>query len=81
MAEMRSYSVAYVTSLEGEYSEHQDFVNEVMENAPDEWDDDVAMEAIAIKYVRYLESEVLRRGGRLYPYEDDSGTDVWGESG
>jgi hypothetical protein len=40
---------------EGEY---QDWLNELMENAGDEFDGDEAMESLAIKYVRALEARV-----------------------
>lgn len=46
---------------------HDLFVNEILEFAPDEWDEDAAAEHIAIKYVRHLESEVKRLGGKLTP--------------
>lgn len=41
-------------------TEADEFVNELLENAPDSWDDDVAAEAIAVDYVRHLEAEVMK---------------------
>lgn len=50
---------------------HTDFVNEILKNAPSEWDDDVAAEVIAVNYVRHLESEISRLGGRLWPCAEE----------
>lgn len=44
---------------------HQNFVNEILLNAPDSWDDDEAAEGIAVAYVRELEERVLALGGTL----------------
>ncbi len=38
-------------------SYHQ-FINELCQNIPEEWDNDVAAEAIVLHYVRHLESLV-----------------------
>jgi hypothetical protein len=38
-------------------SYHQ-FIEESCENIPEEWEDDIAAEAIILKYVRHLESLV-----------------------
>lgn len=38
-------------------SYHQ-FISDLCENIPEEWDDDVAAEAIILNYVRHLESLV-----------------------
>jgi hypothetical protein len=48
--------------------EMTDFLNELMTNSDDSWDDDEAdddeaMEAIAIAYVRHLEAQVKELGG------------------
>lgn len=37
---------------------YHDFINELCENIPEEWDDDIAAEAIILNYVRHLESLV-----------------------
>jgi hypothetical protein len=42
---------------------HQEFVNEVLKNAPESWDQDVAAESIALDYVRALEERVVQMGG------------------
>jgi hypothetical protein len=34
---------------------HQDFVNDVLHNAPESWDGDESAESLAIAYVRALE--------------------------
>jgi hypothetical protein len=39
-----------------EHPEHQDFVNELLDRAPESYDGDEAAEAIAIRYVRDLEA-------------------------
>lgn len=44
-------------------SYHQ-FINDLCENIPEEWDDDVAAEAIILNYVRHLES-LVRPEARL----------------
>ena len=36
--------------------DYQDWLNELGENIPDSYDDDVAMEAIVLRYVRDLEA-------------------------
>jgi len=58
---------------------HDEFLNDLLENIPEEWDTDEAAEAIAIDYLRHLESEVKRLGGRFYPWADD--TPAQGERG
>jgi hypothetical protein len=37
-------------------SDYQDWLNELGENIPESYDDDVAMEAIVLRYVRDLEA-------------------------
>jgi len=39
---------------------HDELVNELLENAGDEWDRDEAADAIAVRYVRHLEAEAGR---------------------
>jgi hypothetical protein len=41
------------------------FIDDLLKNAPEQLDDDVAAEAIAVDYVRHLEAEVKRLGGSL----------------
>lgn len=43
----------------------QDWLNDLMEAAPDCWDDDSWMGELATQYVRHLEAEVKRLGGSL----------------
>lgn len=45
--------------------DHDEFVNELLRNAPDSWDDDAAAEHIAVQYVRTLEKRVRTLGGTL----------------
>lgn len=45
-------------------SDYQEWLNELAENIDDSWDDDVAMEAIVLAYVRYLEG-VLQAASEL----------------
>jgi hypothetical protein len=40
--------------------EVNEFINQLLENAPDDYDDDASASAIAVKYVRDLEAEVMR---------------------
>lgn len=49
--------------------EHDNFVNEILQNSPDSWDDDVAAEAIAIEYVRKLEARLAYLGSTLEKYD------------
>ncbi len=42
-----------------------EFVNAILDQAPEEWDDDVAAEAIAVDFVTHLIAEVQRLGGCL----------------
>lgn len=42
-----------------------EFINELLENAPDDYDDDASGSAIAVKYVRDLEAEVKRLRAEL----------------
>jgi hypothetical protein len=42
---------------------HQEFVDELLRNAPESWDDDDAAEAVAVSYVRALEERVQQLGG------------------
>lgn len=50
--------------------DHQEFVNEILNGAPESWDDDAAAEGIAIDYVRELERRVLALGGTLEKWEE-----------
>jgi hypothetical protein len=43
--------------------QHQEFVNELLKNAPESWDDDAAAESVAVDYVRALEERVVALGG------------------
>lgn len=54
---------------------HVELVNDVLERAPEAWDDDVAAEHIAVEYVRHLEAEVDRLGGRRFPFADGESED------
>lgn len=45
--------------------DYDQFVNDILKNTPDSWDDDVAAEAIALDYVKELESRVTSLGGSL----------------
>lgn len=47
--------------------DYQDYANELVERAPESWDDDVAQEAITLDYLRHLEAEVERLGGCRHP--------------
>lgn len=42
--------------------EHDEFVNEILRNAPDSWDDDDTPEAIAVAYVHELERRLTALG-------------------
>jgi hypothetical protein len=55
--------------------EINDFINEILDAAPEEWDDDVSANAIAIDFVNHLVSEVKRRGGCLkkFCWDDEPG--------
>lgn len=44
-----------------------EFVNAILDSAPDEWDADAAAEAIALDFVAHLVAEVQRLGGCLKP--------------
>lgn len=48
--------------------DREQWVNDLMDQAPDAWDGDEAMESIALDYVHHLELEVRRLGGCLLPY-------------
>ena len=52
--------------------DHDDFVNEILERTRETWDGDEAAEAIAVRYVRRLESLVSGFLGRLPTPADDS---------
>lgn len=47
-------------ALADEVARYEDFSNEVVEMAGDEWISDEAQETIAVRYVRWLESERAR---------------------
>jgi hypothetical protein len=51
---------------------HQEFVNDLLSDAPESWGDDVAAEAIALAYVRELERRVVALGGSLERWPDDA---------
>lgn len=57
----------------------QEFTNEILKDAPDSWDDDVAAEAIALDYVAHLVAEVKRLGGCLKKYCWDSDPEEYDE--
>jgi hypothetical protein len=42
-----------------------EFVNAILDQAPEEWDDDAAAESIAVDFVAHLTAEVQRLGGCL----------------
>ena len=47
-----------------------DFLNEVLEHAPDSFDEDMSQDSIALRYVRWMEkrlefAEVLLDGGKI----------------
>lgn len=42
-----------------------EFVNAILDKAPEEWDDDAAAESIAVDFVEHLIGEVQRLGGCL----------------
>lgn len=56
------------TSARQQEADHDDFVNAILDNAPDAWDDDEAGAAIALRYVQHLETEVERLGGCMKPW-------------
>lgn len=47
---------AWIAELRDEVRRFEDFSNEIVANAGDEWDGDEDQEAIAIRYVRWLEA-------------------------
>lgn len=44
-------------------------LNEILKNAPEDWDDDTSQDAIAIAYVHEIEDRLLARGGSLEKWE------------
>jgi hypothetical protein len=61
-----------VLSTEGECiaKDHDEFVNSILEQAPDSWDGDEPAERIAVWYVREMERRVMASGGTLERYSD-----------
>jgi hypothetical protein len=59
--------------LELASAEHDEFVNAILEGAPDEWDGDEAAESIALGYVHHLEAQVDLLGGSRAPESLDDG--------
>lgn len=55
---------------------HQQFVNDLLENAPESWDGEDAAESIAVAYVRALEERVVQLGGTTERWPDDDATVV-----
>ena len=52
----------------------QDWLNSLVDDAPDSWDQDTGIEDIISRWVKHLVDEVKRLGGCLHPYcqhEDD----------
>jgi hypothetical protein len=49
-------------------ADHVEFLNDLLEHAPDSWDGDDPAEAIALAYVRHLEAQVERWNGCLHPH-------------
>lgn len=45
-----------------------EFVNAILDQAPEEWDDDAGAESIALDFVGHLIAEVKRLGGCLKPW-------------
>jgi hypothetical protein len=52
---------------------HQTFVNEILLNAPESWDDDASAESIAVDYVHELEQRVTALGGSLERWTESEG--------
>ena len=46
----------------------QDWLNSLVDDAPESWDYDTGIEEIISLWVNYLVSEVKRLGGCLHPY-------------
>ena len=44
-----------------------EFVNAILDEAPEEWDDDAAAESVAVDFVKHLITEVQRLGGCIKP--------------
>lgn len=44
---------------------YDDWCNDLLRNAPESWDDDVAQESIITSYVHELERRILALGGTL----------------
>lgn len=57
--------------------EVQEYTNDLLEHAPDSWDNDVAAEAIALDFVAHLVREVQRLGGCLKKHCWDADPDEW----
>lgn len=57
---------------------HQKFVEEILERAPDSWDGEESADYIAVAYVRALEARVVGLGGSLDKWAEplDSRIDV-----
>lgn len=55
--------------LADEVRRFEDFSNEVVAHAGDEWDSDEAQESIAIRYVRWLEAERDRLAAACRQYD------------
>jgi hypothetical protein len=53
-----------VTDKPGD-AEYDEFINELLRNAPESWDDDASAEHVAVEYVRALEERVTQLGGTL----------------
>jgi hypothetical protein len=51
---------------------HQEFVDKILQGAPESWDGDEASESIALDYVRELEARVQRLGGSLDRWPEDA---------
>lgn len=51
-------------------ADHDAFVEELMKNMPDSWDDDSSAESLCIEYVRQLEFRLDEAGGSLERYPE-----------
>jgi len=50
---------------------YDDWVNDLLKNVPDSWDDDASAEQIVGDYLHELEQRVLSLGGSLEKWTDD----------
>lgn len=55
----------------GDEAGYDDWVNDLMKNTPDSWDDDASAEQIVMAYLHELEHRVLALGGSLEKWPSD----------